>query len=323
LLAAAPLQSDRVTNLLSHLSAKMKVDFDKYHGNDRATLYFINILVQSYKKSYKLEKITDFTKLLPLHEFDIYRVDPEIILRRLIDDAQEIAGLGFPKALRLPLWHTFENKWSPQWQRTRSAWLATDDPGWQFWVEWYDAALDGRPLLDDWDRHWALLNEISLIDPETWDKGPDAVNPAVAKIFEKHDIKRQAEELDAEYDRIRKEVFATKPAPRDHNNPPEILELDPRDFDTVCEAATTAHDAVSKIGKEAGKQSPDPHVLERESNRLWNARQLALRYLGGKANLAIDTLIKWGVPGGVTWLLSKQLEIEQLVASVRSLIGAL
>ncbi|WP_282077660.1 hypothetical protein [Epibacterium ulvae] len=55
------------------------------------------------------------------------------------------------------------------WKITQS-WLKKA-PGHDFFLRWYSALLEGRPMTGDWDSHWKMLEEIALIDPKDWDKG--------------------------------------------------------------------------------------------------------------------------------------------------------
>lgn len=92
---------------------------------------------------------------------------------------EDCAGLlaGGPHDRR-PLWPA-ENPLASLWSGTRRKTLA-QGPGWHFWVDWYERALNGQP--QDWD----LLTKIALIDPEDWDKGADHVNALIADIRVKH-----------------------------------------------------------------------------------------------------------------------------------------
>ena len=62
---------------------------------------------------------------------------------------------------------------------------------WEFWLRWYQDALDGRP------PDWPLLEKIALIDDETWTAGPEAVNAEIEQIRRTHrtDAGRDPKEL--------------------------------------------------------------------------------------------------------------------------------
>jgi hypothetical protein len=98
-------------------------------------------------------------------------------------DAQRVANGGI--AADLPLWPEGTGPLAAQW-RALSRRVA-DSKGaedWQFWIEWYDSLLAGRPMLGEAARTWEMLEKIALIDPETWDRGPEAVNPVIREIWE-------------------------------------------------------------------------------------------------------------------------------------------
>jgi len=98
-------------------------------------------------------------------------------------DAEQAAGGGLPDAFAL--WPEDRGPLAEQWREI--VWQVTNSEGaedWQFWVAWYDSLLDGRPMLGDAARTRKMLEDIALIDPETWDAGPEAVNPAIREIWE-------------------------------------------------------------------------------------------------------------------------------------------
>lgn len=100
---------------------------------------------------------------------------------------------------RHPLW-LGENPLEDLWSDTRAQLLAHED-GWKFWVDWYDASLEGAPIgadpnaflpgqprtALDWESHWDLLTKVALIPPEDWDKGADHVNARIAEIVTERD----------------------------------------------------------------------------------------------------------------------------------------
>ena len=98
-------------------------------------------------------------------------------------DVAKAAGGKLPDAL--PLWPGGAGPLAAQWAEIKAQVAgAPDAAGWQFWLDWYDALLKGRPMLGDAARTWEMLEKIALIDPETWDKGPEAVNPVIREIWE-------------------------------------------------------------------------------------------------------------------------------------------
>ena len=54
---------------------------------------------------------------------------------------------------------------------------------WLFWVQWYDALMQGKVRSD---RKWEMLKEIALIDNEYWEKGPAHVNPMIDQIVDRY-----------------------------------------------------------------------------------------------------------------------------------------
>ena len=245
-----------------------------------------------------------------------------VIWTEVRKDVKSLTGAktGQP-AFATPLWHDGENPFADGWQTVRTAWAATDDRGWQFWIDWYEAVLDGRPLLGDWDRHWTLLTDIALISDHDWNAGPDKVNPLIGAAHLRHIVRKQAEDLLADHHRLRALEFATRHPPRDHNNPPEILALDPKAYDDVERASGVARAAVEEMRFESQLDRPNPVKLRESADRLSAALTSVLKYLGGKADLAIETLIKWGVPAGVVWMLTNQDKLAAFLLSVRSLPG--
>jgi hypothetical protein len=90
----------------------------------------------------------------------------------------------------LPFWAA-EPASAELWGETRKMILA-QGPGWQFWVGWYDNALNGDP--QDWD----LLTKIALIDAKEWTKfdknwieNADHVNGMIADIVRDHPPKSE------------------------------------------------------------------------------------------------------------------------------------
>lgn len=80
-----------------------------------------------------------------------------------------------------PLWVDNWPEWaSTNWSAGRS-WL-TNNPGHDFWIRWYEATREGRPLTGDWDCHWQMLRDIALIPNEDWEQGAEHVARLIAAI---------------------------------------------------------------------------------------------------------------------------------------------
>jgi len=103
--------------------------------------------------------------------------------RTVRSDAKRVAGGGIPDAV--PLWPEGRGPLAETWAAIKRQAANSEGAGdWRFWVAWYDALLDGLPMLGDAERTREMLEKIALIDPRTWDKGPEAVNPVIREILE-------------------------------------------------------------------------------------------------------------------------------------------
>lgn len=90
--------------------------------------------------------------------------------------------------LQNQLWLGVESKWAEaQWGAPR-AWL-TKNPGHEFWIRWYEASLEGRPLTGDWDSHWKMLHDIALIPDVDWKQGAEYVAGLIAEIENRYNYR--------------------------------------------------------------------------------------------------------------------------------------
>lgn len=244
--------------------------------------------------------------------WDAVRYDASIL------DAVETGRAIFAHPLRPEAINQLED----DWRAVRVAWQAAA-PNWQFWIDWYEAALEGRPLRGDWDRHWDLLSEIALIPDVDWTAGPDRVNARIAELAAKHRLREEVDELRAKNARLRQRDVGATPEHRAHNNPPELIEA--RAVREVEIAALRAHVAVEAIANELRLSKPEPEKLEQSAIQLSDALGSVLKWLGSKGDRAVDKLIDWGVPAGAIWLLSNQEKIAALISGVKNyltLLGA-
>ncbi len=100
---------------------------------------------------------------------------------------------------RMALWPSGENSFVANWNKLKSN-LVMADPSqssktlrgtvpvdWSFWIKWYDSVLAGEPLNGD------MPQEIALIAPAEWEKGAEVVNPLIAKITARYEMRQESE----------------------------------------------------------------------------------------------------------------------------------
>ncbi|MCG7625301.1 hypothetical protein MHM97_18255 [Epibacterium sp. Ofav1-8] len=106
---------------------------------------------------------------------------------------QDIQGIDLGgDLLTLPLWpEEIPDKIATSWTSGRT-WMQAN-PGYSFWIRWYEAVLAGRPLTGDWRSHWQLMQDIALIAPGDWDKGAEHVAGVIEKLEEKHSYRISTE----------------------------------------------------------------------------------------------------------------------------------
>lgn len=87
-----------------------------------------------------------------------------------------------------PLW-SGENPLAGAWSTGLA--VIRDYPGGDFWIDWYQRVLDGRP------QNWSLLRDIALIEDTLWKQGGEALNDAIEDLRRQHGL-----ELTANAERI-------------------------------------------------------------------------------------------------------------------------
>ncbi len=86
------------------------------------------------------------------------------------------------KLFETPLFKYGSIPGNPHWQpKDLLLALKHAGPEWQFWRDWYQGFLDGKPL------DWELQREVALIPDEDWDKGPEHIAGKIEEIRKKYD----------------------------------------------------------------------------------------------------------------------------------------
>lgn len=129
---------------------------------------------------------------------------------------------GLRETLCRPLWPNGNDHIAADWQYFCAVLRSNveNNPGRRFWMEWYEATLEGRPLLGSWGRHWALIADIADIEQEIWDGGFGAVDKRVEATLLKYAIKAtpnaEVVTLNQETNRFRVDPVSNMPADHLH-----------------------------------------------------------------------------------------------------------
>ncbi len=182
-----------------------------------------------------------------------------------------------------PLWPDGLGPLARQWSKIKAQVAASADAAdWQFWIEWYDAQLAGRTMLRDPVRTWDMLEKIALIDPATWDAGPEAVNPRIREIWELYRLRVEVAALQAE-----KEAFLASrasQAQRSHNQPPEGLVDDQPE---LARQITIVWDSLDEARDELEQEAPDKGLLRKIAERLMSALTAIAKFFGKVATAGV------------------------------------
>ena len=159
---------------------------------------------------------------------------------------------------------------------------------WAFWIDWYEKVLSGAP--QDWD----LL--LAIVDQVDWDGAPEEVNRQIQQIERNHlqDTIRRLKEETAKVLAVEDDLPS-----RGHNNPPELI----KDDADAKAAITFIWADLDDAEKELEKDQPDPSALKRLGDALKTGAWKVLKYLGEKADLAVDGVVKEGAKSSSKWLI--------------------
>jgi len=198
-------------------------------------------------------------------------------------DAAQANGGALPESLSL--WADGKGPQAEKWRAIKWQIANSEDAqDWQFWIDWYDSLLDGRPMLGDSGRTWEMLEQIALIDPGTWDKGPEVVNPVIREIWELHRLRAEVAALQAE-----KAAFLAvraSEAQRGHNQPPEGL-VD--DAPEVARQITLIWDGLDEAREELERDAPDKSRLRAIAERILAALNVVVAYCGKVADKTVTS----------------------------------
>lgn len=108
------------------------------------------------------------------------------------------------------------------------------------------------------------------------------------------------------------QIYDQNLPPRNHNNPPELVEPDPitaTDFKLVLEA-------VVELKLDTQKDTLTVEKLEAKASLFRRVAGSIAAWCGRKLDAAVDATIQWGVPIGITWIASNPQEVQAALTAV-------
>lgn len=150
-----------------------------------------------------------------------------------------------------------------------------------FWQRWYQGILDGSPLNE------SLQREIASIPEHIWEAGPEAVAARITEIEARFALSARISELEPD-------LFNA--AGNRHgiggNNPPEAIDVvkaRPKELLIIWQP-------LEILAAQVDARNPDPELVKAALSALSLALRTGLQWCAKKADLAVDTAIKWAVP---------------------------
>lgn len=225
-----------------------------------------------------------------------------------------------------PLWGDAPNPLAEMWQEVQATVQTSETADdWQFWIDWYQALLDGRPMLGDEARTWEMPEKIALIDPKDWGQGSEAVNPRIDLIWRRYKLLVEADALASEF-----EVLAATQASvehRSHNQPPGLVEdsMQARTFFADVEQG------IEKAREELEASEPSPDRLRQIADGLRATAKAFALYVGGLADVALrkgaeeigSTGAKWAIRGVVALSAEKTEPVQAFALGLADFAKAL
>lgn len=176
--------------------------------------------------------------------------------------------------------------------------LSCAGEAWQFWSDWYDGFLIGRPL------NWELQKRVASIENAIWNAGAEAVAREIARLK----VKMALEGL--------RRLQATSEGARHGvggNYPPEAIE----EANDLAFSSSLVWSAVGDIEEEIAKQAPNKGRVQAILRALEAGLAGILKWCGRKADLAVDTTIKWSVPVvGGAYIAAHPDKIQALIKAI-------
>jgi hypothetical protein len=174
----------------------------------------------------------------------------------------------------------------------------TKDPRWRFFHDWYLGMWEGT--WTDWD----LAHEVAKIEASVWEEGLDAVAARVRDIEAKLAVSRALEEIPTDASLVGADRHGIG-----GNAPPERLD----EVAGLHEQTTLIWAGVETVRDEVASENPNRERVQWALVQLTNGLAACSKWIGRKADLSVDTLVKWGVP---TYFVAHPEKLQALIDAV-------
>ncbi|WP_152612111.1 hypothetical protein [Ruegeria sp. ANG-S4] len=159
----------------------------------------------------------------------------------------------------------------------------TSDPRkWEFWNEWYQGYLTGDPVEEVLEYH------VSQIPEAIWDEGAEAIAREIEQIRKRLAVERALSDLKSGLI-----VQATARYGIGGNNPPERIE-----DERLSGAITLIWEAEQELSSALEEEKPARERIEAVLKKLMAGCLVLTKWLGRKADLAVDTAIATAIKQG-------------------------
>lgn len=212
--------------------------------------------------------------------------------------------------LTLPLWPTATpGEISAAWTKGRD-WMQ-DNPGYGFWIRWYEAVLTGRSVTGDWQSHWQLMQDIALIAPEDWDKGAEHVAGVIDLISQKHALQREVARIKRA---LENEIFNAETLGRHRDNLPD--DMPPSRVVQYRRQLREVQEELEAVEAALQPPIPDAALLEEVTGRLsaaWERLKATARAIGvaivAGVTIYVSAAIGHAGVRGMDWLIDEGVPV--------------
>ncbi|WP_170417166.1 hypothetical protein [Ruegeria atlantica] len=118
----------------------------------------------------------------------------------------------------------------------------------------------------------------------------------------------------SELEKDRSAVFANSRLGIGGNNPPEKVELPSSVQDNYAIIWAVA----DEVAEQAEAEEPNKSLLLSALKKLTEALKFCLSWVGQKADLAVDTLIKWSIPATGGYFVLNPSKFQALIEAVKN-----